>query len=282
MTELSNSPDNHKADFENQHSAAGNADEHEPADVIPFEDNPEFADLDRLYRQALNAIEAVESGLDSVSEFIPDTETPTEGVSSSDNRLPEQADGVAPVTAYASNEFPDGSRVTAKQIIEATLFVGGTTLTTRKLCSLLKDNFDANFVDGIIDDLNRQYAAENRPYEIRFGEGGYRMVLRAQFDPVRNRVFGYGPKEIKLSQEALEILSLVAYKQPITAAEVADLGKQKADGMLRQLLRRELISIQRRDSTGRNVAYCTTPRFLEVFGLRDLEELPQADDLDFK
>jgi len=102
-------------------------------------------------------------------------------------------------------------RVTPSQIIEAALFVGGTSLTIKRLCALLKGEFDQHFVEDTIDGLNKLYAAENRPYEIRFGTGGYRMELRDSFEAVRNRVFGFGPKEVKLNQDALEVLSLVAY-----------------------------------------------------------------------
>ena len=253
---------------------------------FPIEEDPEFAALDRLYRQALDAMQAVESDLSAMSEFIhqPDDEN-----SQRENALPERAvsagDGFEQASSEdssAEHDFFDASRVMPRQIIEAALFVGGTPLTTRKLCALLRDDFDPDFVDGVIDDLNRQYATENRPYEIQFGKGGYRIALRAEFEPVRNRVYGYGPKEIKLSQEALEILSLVAYKQPITQSEIEQLDKPNAKGMLRQLLRRELITMERIDSASRDVSYRTSPRFLQVFGLSDIEELPQAEDLGFK
>ena len=255
---------------------------------FPFEEDPEFAAIDRLYPQALDAMESVESDLSSMSEFIhqPDDES-----SQMQNALPERAasagdgEGLEHASFEDSSEehgFSHASRVSPRQIIEAALFVGGTTLTTRKLCSLLRDDFDPDFVEGVIDDLNRQYATENRPYEIQFGKGGYRIALRAEFEPVRNRVYGYGPKEIKLSQEALEILSLVAYKQPIAPSEIEQLDKPNAKGVLRQLLRRELITMERTDSASRDVSYRTSPRFLQVFGLSDIEELPQAEDLGFK
>lgn len=278
MTDQSDSPSPEEIEPDN-----------ESADVIPFEDESEFADLDRLYRQALDAMEAVESGLDSVSELIQRPEDADDNISEASLKTEAETGETETVPDHSSQDAgsslsgnPDRPRIIPRQIIEAALFVGGTKLTTRKLCSLLRDDFDPDFVDSAIEDLNRQYAAENRPYVIQFGEGGYRMVLRTEFDVVRNKVYGFGPREVKLSQEALEILSLVAYKQPVTATEIEQLGKQHAAGMLRQLLRRELITIERTDSGTKNVAYHTTPRFLQVFGLGDIEELPQADDLGFK
>jgi segregation and condensation protein B len=262
--------------------AANLPDDHE----IPFEEDPDFAALDQLYRQALDAMETVESDLNAMSNFIhqPDDETlqNEQDLSENETSASEDFERSSVEVLSAEHGFSDASRVTPRQIIEAALFVGGTTLTTRKLCSLLRDDFDPDFVDGVIDNLNRQYATENRPYEIQFGKGGFRIALRAEFEPVRNRVYGYGPREIKLSQEALEILSLVAYKQPITPSEIEQLDKPNAKGMLRQLLRRELITIERTESATQDVSYRTSPRFLQVFGLSDLEELPQAEDLGFK
>ena len=168
--------------------------------------------------------------------------------------------------------------MTARQIIEAALFVGGTPLTTKKLCSLLRGEFDNDYVNAAVDELNALYAEEGRPYEIRFGEGGYRFALTQDYESVQRRVFGLGPKEIRLSHEALEVLALVAYQQPMTEQQVTDAGKENAGTLLRQLLRRELISLERGD----DVTYQTTNRFLQLFGLGHLDELPQANELSLK
>lgn len=78
------------------------------------------------------------------------------------------------------------------------------------------------------------------------------------------------------------MLALVAYRQPVTQAEIEDLGRPAAAPLLRQLLRRELISIQRDEKNRKKVEYSTTRRFLSVFGLANIDELPQADELAFK
>ena len=82
----------------------------------------------------------------------------------------------------------------------------------------------------------------------------------------------------KLSQEALEVLSLVAYRQPISRGQLERAGKTNPAATVRQLVRRELIAIERNTNSPQEVNYRTTPRFLQVFGLKDLEELPQSDD----
>ncbi|NOX56762.1 MAG: SMC-Scp complex subunit ScpB, partial [Planctomycetes bacterium] len=154
--------------------------------------------------------------------------------------------------------------------------------TTKRLRRLLGGSVDHDLVTESIDRLNRQYAEENRPYEIRLELGGYRMALRPEFEKVRHRVYGLGPKEVRLSHDALEVLALVAYFQPITRRELERKGRPNAGGVLRQLLRRELICIKRDPDQPKEVKYCTTPRFLSLFGLGDIDELPQPEDFEFK
>jgi segregation and condensation protein B len=171
--------------------------------------------------------------------------------------------------------------VAPRQVLEALLFVGGEPLTGKRLADLLGGGFTHEQVDELIADLNRQYADEGRPYEVRLAEGGYRLELAPEYEPVRSRVYGLGPKDVKLSQDALEVLAFVAYQQPVNKEAVEETGKANAGAILRQLLQRELIALER---TGEEeqVRYRTTKRFLDLFGLRDIEDLPQPDDLMFK
>ena len=190
-------------------------------------------------------------------------------------------------SAKTATEDDATPRVSEKQVVEAALFVGGTPLTAKKLSSLFHTDHGFGFVECLIDELNRQYADEGRPYSITLGEGGYRLSLLPEFEPVRNKVFGYGPKDVKMTQDALEVLSLVAYKQPITKSQIEALGKSNAGSVLRQLVQRELIRIDRahapQNSKSKNdPPYTTTPRFLSLFGLGSLHDLPVAEDFAFK
>jgi len=169
--------------------------------------------------------------------------------------------------------------VTPTQVIEAALFVGGNPLTAGKLYALMRGAITVEQVPGLVDELNTLYAAQERPYEIRLGDGGYRLELRPEYDRLRARVFGQGPREVRLSQDVLEVLALVAYRQPITQAEIEALGKAGPGNVLRQLLRRELIQLERDPENPKDVRYRTTERFLSVFGLANLADLPQPDDL---
>ena len=84
---------------------------------------------------------------------------------------------------------------------------------------------------------------------------------------------------VRLAQDVLEVLALVAYLQPISQPEVESHGKANAGNLLRQLLRRDLISFERGPGGRKDLQYQTTPRFLSVFGLASLDDLPQAEDL---
>lgn len=258
-------------------------------ETVAYGENDEWGgnDLEAAYRKALEANDAVEWEFDHLA---PAEET-TEDDNSPERAASEDETGDTPTESDDASESADQStdqpdpipqRVTARQVIEAAIFVGGDPLTSKKLCYMLKGDYDLDAVERAIEDLNLQYVDEARPYEIRLGEGGYRMVLREQFERIRNRVFGIGPREVKLSQDVLEVLALVAYRQPIAPEEIEELGKAKPGPLLRQLLRRELISLERDSENRKRVTYSTTKRFLSLFGLGSLDELPQADELAFK
>jgi segregation and condensation protein B len=178
-----------------------------------------------------------------------------------------------------SGGLDQNSNVAPVQVIEAALFVGGAPLTARKIGGMVRGSFDTAFVEQTLDELNAAYLAQGRPYEIRLGEGGYRLELRPEYDRLRHRVYGSGPREVRLAQDVLEVLALVAYLQPISQKEIESHGKDNAGNLIRQLLRRDLISFERGPGGRKDLQYQTTPRFLSVFGLASLDDLPKAEDL---
>jgi segregation and condensation protein B len=266
------------------------------------------ADIEEAYLKALHAIEEIawEGGV-TVDEHVESPvgvavadgmtaaeasaggesvaaapgNAPSAAAAPSNLASPNSADGprLAQGTQRAAPSAPEELNVSPSQIIEAALFVGGGPLTAKKICAALRGSFDIAFVEQAIDELNTAYAAQGRPYEIRLGDGGYRLELRPEYDRLRHRVYGSGPREVRLSQDVLEVLALVAYRQPISQKEIESHGKQNAGNLLRQLLRRDLVAIARGSAGRKDVQYYTTARFLSVFGLGSLAELPQADDL---
>ncbi len=281
-------------------------DEPSDRDQLGEEPQPEPADwsgdeLEQAYLRAIEVLEASEAELPAAvdsepasSDDLPPSATiPTSAVSdaSSHREVPtitpaERAEAaedlkqLAARHAAASPEQPPA--VLPRQILEACLFVGGDALTAKKLRGVLRGEFSVEYIERELDELNTLYTSEGRPYEIRHGDGGYRLTLREDFERIRNKAYGLGPKEVRLSQEALEVLAVVAYRQPITAAAIEELGKPGSGAVLRQLLRRELIAVERQPDQPRDVAYLTTPRFLSLFGIRSLDELPRHEQVGYK
>lgn len=273
--------DDTDSDRDNDGDAEDEDDDDSEDDEYADFDEP-MDDLDEAYRQALEKIDEAEweigQALTELNAAEPEDELESEPIDEAE--VAEQATEL--VNEFLDQQPANDQRLTPEQIIEASLFVGGQPLTAKKLAGILKGNFNADFVATTISQMTERYLNERRPYEIRLGEGGYELKLRYQFENIRHRVFGLGPKEVKLSQEALEVLSLVAYHQPVSAAEIEETGKSKPTGILRQLLRRELIALERQEKSRKKVKYVTTDRFLQVFGLGDIDELPMLGDIDFK
>ncbi|MBS0265106.1 MAG: SMC-Scp complex subunit ScpB [Planctomycetes bacterium] len=221
--------------------------------------------------------ESAEAAEPEIAEVTPKASEPALAATAPVSTGPRLARGTE--RPPRAEPVEDYTNVSPAQIIEAAMFVGGSPLTARKLVALLRGSFDVAFVEQTIDELNAAYAAQERPYEIRLGDGGYRMELRADFDRLRHRVYGSGPREVRLAQDVLEVLALIAYRQPITQKEIETHGKPNAGNLIRQLLRRDLVTFERGPGGRKDVQYQTTPRFLSVFGISSLEDLPQAEDL---
>jgi segregation and condensation protein B len=257
-------------------------------------------EIERLYRQALDAMETVADDLNSAARSLEADETAGDGRLENDEAgQPQGGPATAgvqkgPVTS-GPDDLPAGVTIVGEadpipawRVIEALLFVGRQPLTVKAICSTLRGEFDAEFVEHAIEQINRQYESQNRPYEICLGEGGYRIVLRAEYESLRNRVYGFGPRKVRLSQAALEVLAIVAYRQPISRRRIEESSQKNAGPHLRQLLERGLIvaedpaETQPSETQPSEAAYRTTGRFLRLFGLTRLEDLPQIADLSFK
>ena len=164
------------------------------------------------------------------------------------------------------------------RIVEALLFVGGEPLTAERACSAVRGLTFPDFARAI-DDLNNEYRKHNRPCFIESRSNGYMLTLRPRFGAIREKVFG-ASRQARLTTVALDVLALVAFRQPATKAEIDSLRGFDSGSVLRLLVKRGLITVaQRGDSVEREVAYGTTKRFLELFHLNSLDELPRTQDL---
>jgi len=181
------------------------------------------------------------------------------------------AESTASVEKPAAVEGPS-----VEQIIEAAYFVGGPPLGVEQFRLGLR--LPSEVVLAAIDNLNRRYRSQRRPYAIVSKGSGFVMAVKPQFRALREKLFG-GPREARLSQPALDVLAVVAYRQPIDKAEIDTLRGSDSAGMLRTLVRLGLVSVLRRAEAGHTaVSYGTTPRFLGLFHLSDLDDLPRLGE----
>ena len=156
------------------------------------------------------------------------------------------------------------------------LFVGGPPLTADAFCAVLR--VPPAVFHAAVDALNRKYKAQNRPYTVQPRDGGYVLAVKPKYRGLREKLFG-GPREARLTQPALDVLALVAYRQPVAKADIDALRGHDSGAVLRQLVRLGLVAVARRgESDRRDVCYGTTPRFLELFGLGSLDDLPRLGD----
>ena len=134
-------------------------------------------------------------------------------------------------------------------------------------------------IETLVDDYDGRGQGPRRGFELREVGGGWRIYVRTEFDAVvADFVTAQNPS--KLSQAALETLAVIAYKQPITAAEITEIRGVNTSGVLSTLLERHLIKIVgRKNVVGRPFLYATTKEFLIRFGLNNLNDLPKVEDM---
>lgn len=165
-----------------------------------------------------------------------------------------------------------------RQIIEALLFASDAPLTSSDL-SMADEELEEDEVLTAIQELRREYEKSEHAFQIYELGGGFQVLTRPDFAPWLER-FATVSRPSRLSSAALEVLAIVVYRQPIGRAEIEDIRGVGSSGVLRTLQDRELIEVVGRgEGLGRPLLYGTTPFFLEHFGFRSLNDLPEPEDL---
>ena len=173
--------------------------------------------------------------------------------------------------------LPRRAAAELKAILEALIFASPEPLTPKAIFKLL-DTEPKEDVQRALEDLKRDY---DRPGGLQIVEvaGGYQIVTRPDLHEWVRRLFHERTTQ-KLTVQALETLAVIAYRQPITAAEITDVRGVNTSGVLNTLLERHLIKIVgRKQVVGRPFMYATTKEFLIRFGLNDLSDLPKVEDM---
>jgi len=170
----------------------------------------------------------------------------------------------------------NGTRSTKLADLEAVLFLAREPLGSRKL-AVLSGLADGTEARTLVRALNRLYDGEGCAFRVVEVAGGFQLVSRAKFAPWLRRLHAT-PPEVRLSGPALETLAVVAYRQPVLRADIDAIRGVQCGEILRQLMERGLVRIVgKSEELGRPFLYGTTRLFLQVFGLRDLDELPRLE-----
>lgn len=171
--------------------------------------------------------------------------------------------------------------ITPRSILEAMLFVGhptGEPLLSERIAALMRGVRPAE-IDDLVRELNDEYEHAGAPYVIASVGAGYLLALRPEFAGLRDAFYGR-IREARLSQSAVDVLAIVAYHQPMTQSQIDGLRGKPSSGILSQLVRRDLLVLERPAEAKGKPTYRTTDRFLALFGLDDLSELPRSQEIE--
>jgi len=165
-----------------------------------------------------------------------------------------------------------------RRIVEALILSSAEPLSAAKIAEIIPYCNEGQTKD-LINELNTEYSEQDRSFEIWEVAGGFQIRTRAEFSGYLQKL--QKERAMRLSPAALETLSIIAYRQPVTRAEVEDVRGVDAGATVKSLLERHLIRIAgQREVPGRPMLYGTTRRFLEVFGLERLKDLPTLREID--
>lgn len=162
-------------------------------------------------------------------------------------------------------------------IIECLVFTAESALSTDRICDLLTE-YSREEIRSALAELEEYHQLRNGGFELAAVAGGWQFRTRPVFQPFVTRQIK--AKSSKFSQSSLETLAIIAYRQPITRAEIEHLRGVDCGGVLKSLLEKRLVRILgKKDIPGRPLIYGTTKEFLEIFGLKDLKSLPTLKEI---
>jgi len=193
---------------------------------------------------------------------------------------PEQADGVVAEAEDDAGESGDEATDASVDLglLEALLLSTHHPLTAGKLAELLEVGMTKP-VRSAVKSLNEQYSASGRSFRVEQVAGGYQLLTLPEFGDALKR-FHHREIDAKLTKAALETLAIIAYKQPILRVDVEAIRGVACGETIRNLMEKHLVKIAgRAEEPGRPILYGTTKRFLELFGLNTLKDLPQSESL---
>lgn len=205
-----------------------------------------------------------------------DTQEPVQDQGEAGDEQPEPEDTAVEQQPEAI-DTPPGFEPTVESVVEAVLFASDESLSPQRLADIVGTN--VRQLRKHVDDLNEKYKANNNAFQIEQIAGGYQMLTLSGYSHWLKKLIR-ARDDSKLSQPALETLAIISYKQPIMRADIEAIRGVAAGEMIRNLMYKGLVKITgRAEVLGRPLLYGTTKKFLEVFGLNSLKDLPKAEEL---
>jgi len=166
-----------------------------------------------------------------------------------------------------------------KKILEALLFITEQPIPIKSLEELFEGQVPRADLDSLLHALADEYRLKDSALEVREIAGGWQFSTRSEYGPWIRRLFK-DRLTYRLSNSAMETLSIIAYKQPITRSEIEEIRGVEVTAVLDTLVERKLVRVAgRKETVGRPLLYGTTPDFLRAFGLNKLEDLPSVESL---
>jgi len=190
---------------------------------------------------------------------------------------PADADGPLQEIPEELDGDSESSVIVDTRLLEALLLSTHHPLTAGRLAELM-DLLATKPVRQAVKDLNAQYEESHRAFRIEQVAGGYQILTLPEFGDALKKLH---QREIdaKLTKAALETLAIIAYKQPVLRADIEAIRGVACGETIRNLMEKRLVNIAgRAEEPGRPILYGTTKRFLEVFGLNGLKDLPQSEE----
>lgn len=195
-----------------------------------------------------------------------------------EEQLPISEEGAPKVEVEKIDVHEELPAERAKQVIEALLFAATKPLTPQEIRKVLKF-MSVPEILKVIREIQDEVAASGRSYELIELANGFEYATKKEFAPWIMKV-ELQKKAKQVTQSALETLSILVYKQPITRAEIEELRGVDVSGVMTTLVERDLVKIVgRKEVPGRPFMYGTTEKFLEHFGLKSLRDLPNIDEI---
>lgn len=202
-----------------------------------------------------------------MTTYVEDHKLRDADYDSADHNVTDYADDIAQADQTSQTTYPGGLRA----CLEAILMTAEQPQQSADLASIL--DTDEITVESLLKSMRSDYEREQRGFELRRTARGWQYASRAEFEPVVTSFVTDG-QTARLSQAALEALAIIAYRQPVTRAQVAAIRGVNSDGVIRSLTVRGLIREDGVDAESRAALLATSALFLDYMGLDSLDQLP--------